>query len=213
MCSSDLKIVGNYIKAAEKAMRKVMGKMGISTLQSYKGAQIFEAVGLAPEVVDRCFTGTPSRIKGVGFDVLAAEALRRHEIGFPSRTEQVRLPVLPNQGEYHWRADGEAHMWSPQTIATIQTAARTNSRAAYEQFSKLVNEDAHKRCTLRGLLKIKPGSPISIDEVEPAKDIVKRFRTGAMSFGSISREAHETLALAMNRIGGKSNTEIGRAHV
>ena len=206
---TDDKIVGNYVKAAEKAMRKVMGKMGISTLQSYKGAQIFEAVGLAPEVVERCFAGTASRIKGVGFDVLAAESLRRHEIGFPTRTEQVRLPVLPNAGDYHWRAEGEAHMWSPQTIATIQAAAKTNSRAAYDLFSKLVNEDAHRRCTLRGLLQIKQGTPVPIEQVEPAKEIVKRFRTGAMSFGSISREAHETLAIAMNRIGGKSNTGEG----
>ncbi len=210
----DEKIVTNYIKAAGKAIRKVMGKMGISTLQSYKGAQIFEAVGLNNQVIEKCFVGTPSRVQGVDFDALAEEALRRHELAFPPRPDALALPVLPNRGEFHWRKDGEHHMWSPLVIANLQAAARSNSRAAYEQFAKLVNEDANKRATLRGLLNFKsgPGSgvtPISIDEVEPAKEIVKRFCTGAMSFGSISREAHESLAIAMNRLGGKSNTGEG----
>jgi glutamate synthase (NADPH/NADH) large chain len=208
------KIVANYIKAASKAIRKVMGKMGISTLQSYKGAQIFEAIGLARPVIDKCFVGTPSRVEGVDFEVLAQEALRRHELAFPLRPENIPLPMLPNRGEYHWRAGGEHHMWSPLVIANLQAAARSNSRGAYEQFAKLVNEDANKRATLRGLLQFKDpiacdSSPIPLDAVEPASEIVKRFCTGAMSFGSISRETHESLAVAMNRIGGKSNTGEG----
>ena len=139
-----------------------------------------------------------------------AEALRRHEIGYPSRHTQ-QLPVLTNPGDYHWWPEAEQHMWNPQTIAAIQSAVRSNSRGAYEQFAKIVNEDTHRRCTLRGLLNFKKNGtgPISIDEVEPAKEIVKRFGTGAMSYGSISKETHETLAIAMNRMGGKSNTGEG----
>jgi glutamate synthase (NADPH) large chain len=207
---SDEKIVHAYQKAVAKGMLKVMSKMGISTLQSYKGAQIFEAVGLNDEVVDKCFVGTASRIKGVGFEVLAKEALRRHEIGFPTRSEQ-RLAVLPNFGEFHWRAEGERHMWDPQSIADLQIAARENSADAYWRFAQHANEDATRKCALRGLIKFKEGvqRPIPIAEVQPAKEIVKRFCTGAMSFGSISAEAHETLAIAMNRIGGKSNTGEG----
>ncbi len=207
---SDGKIAHAYQKAVAKGMLKVMSKMGISTLQSYKGAQIFEAVGLNDEVIDRCFTGTASRIKGVGLEVLATEALRRHEIGYPSRSEQ-RLPVLPNFGEFHWRAEGERHMWDPQSIADLQVAARENNAEAYWRFAQHANEDATRKCALRGLLKFKEGvrRPIPLAEVEPAKEIVKRFCTGAMSFGSISAEAHETLAIAMNRLGGKSNTGEG----
>ncbi|MEX0777539.1 MAG: glutamate synthase large subunit [Phycisphaeraceae bacterium] len=210
---SDEAIVDNFVKSIGKGMLKVMAKMGISTLASYKGAQIFEAVGLNSEVVDKCFTGTASRIQGVGFDVLTAEAMRRHEIGYPSR-DTVRLSVLANPGEYHWRAGGTAHMWNPGTIASLQVAARSNSRDAYWQFARQVNEDAHRRCTLRGLLQFRfpkaDGSPaLPLDEVEPVASIVKRFRTGAMSYGSISKEAHETLAVAMNRMGGRSNTGEG----
>jgi glutamate synthase (NADPH/NADH) large chain len=207
---TDDKIVHAYQKAVAKGMLKVMSKMGISTLQSYKGAQIFEAVGLNNEVIDKCFAGTASRIKGVGLEVLAKEALRRHEIGYPSRAEQ-RLPVLPNFGEFHWRAEGERHMWDPQSIADLQVAARENNADAYWKFANHANEDATRKCALRGLLKFKEGirRPIPIADVEPAKEIVKRFCTGAMSFGSISAEAHETLAIAMNRIGGKSNTGEG----
>ncbi|MBI1336692.1 MAG: glutamate synthase large subunit [Phycisphaera sp.] len=209
----DEKVIAAYRKGVAKGMLKVMAKMGISTLASYKGAQIFEAVGLNQDVIDTCFDGTASRIKGVGFDVLATEALRRHAIGYPQR-DQVRLPVLPNDGQYHWRAGGERHMYNPQTIANLQVAARANSKQAYEEFAKLMNDDSRSRCTLRGLMKFKdPGSvglsPIPIEHVEPAKNIVKRFCTGAMSFGSISAEAHETLAIAMNRLGGKSNTGEG----
>ena len=205
----DEKIVHAYQKAVAKGMLKVMSKMGISTLHSYKGAQIFEAVGLQSDVVDSCFAGTASRIQGVNFSILAQEALRRHEIGYPARAEQ-RLPVLPNIGEFHWRADGERHMWDPESIADIQMAARENSADAYWRFSKHANDDATRKCALRGLLKFKDGTTaIPLSEVEPAASIVRRFCTGAMSFGSISAEAHETLAIAMNRIGGKSNTGEG----
>ena len=208
---TDEKIVAGYRKGVAKGMLKVMAKMGISTLQSYKGAQIFEAVGIRDEVIDRCFAGTASRIQGVGFDVLAAEAHRRHAVGYPS-SEGVQPAVLNNPGEYHWRSTGERHMWNPESISEIQMAARANDPDAYSRFSKLVNESDRNRCTLRGLLEFKPEAgpgPIPIEEVEPASEIVKRFCTGAMSFGSISAEAHETLAVAMNRMGGKSNTGEG----
>ncbi len=208
---NDDSIVADYRKGVAKGMLKVMAKMGISTLQSYKGAQIFEAVGLGEEVIDRCFKGTASRIKGVAFDVLAEESLRRHAIGYPGR-DVVRMPVLPNPGDYHWRAGGETHMWNPDTIANIQLAARSNDRDAYAKFARFSNEEATRKSTLRGLLKFREnvnGGPIALDEVEPAKEIVKRFATGAMSFGSISAESHEALAIAMNRLGGKSNTGEG----
>lgn len=204
-------IVAAYRKGVAKGMLKVMAKIGISTLQSYKGAQIFEAVGLGEEVIERCFKGTASRIKGVGLDVLAEESLRRHQKAYPPR-EVVRLPVLDNPGDFHWRKGGELHMWNPDTIANIQRAARTNSREAYRQFAKVSDDDSTRRATLRGLLKFRPGAnggPIPLEEVEPAKEIVKRFVTGAMSFGSISAESHEALAIAMNRLGGKSNTGEG----
>jgi len=208
---TDEKIVAAYRKGVAKGMLKVMAKIGISTLHSYKGAQIFEAVGLGEEVINRCFKGTASRIKGVSLDVLAEEALRRHEIAYPKR-DLVRLPMLDNPGDFHWRSGGEVHMWNPKTIANIQQAARHNSREAYKQFAKVSDDDSTRRATLRGLLKFKEGAnggPIPLDEVESAKDIVKRFVTGAMSFGSISAESHEALAIAMNRIGGKSNTGEG----
>ncbi|TNF39021.1 MAG: glutamate synthase large subunit, partial [Gammaproteobacteria bacterium] len=206
---SDEKIVEGYRKSVGKGMYKVMAKMGISTLQSYKGAQIFEAVGLADDVIARCFEGTASRIQGVGLEVLAEESLRRHELGYPVREANVTL--LPNQGDMHWRANGDSHMWNPHSISNLQQASRSGDRSAYERFAKLANEDTRK-CTLRGMLDFKPGAnggPIDISEVEPAKEIVKRFATGAMSFGSISPEAHESLAIAMNRMGGKSNTGEG----
>jgi glutamate synthase (NADPH/NADH) large chain len=203
-------LVAAYKKGVAKGMLKVMAKMGISTLQSYRGAQIFEAVGLADEVVKRCFLGTASRVQGVNFDVLIKESRRRHAIGFPQR-DSDRIPVLPNPGDIHWRSGGDAHMWNPNTIANLQIAARTNSAEAYAAFAKHSNEDATRRCTFRGLLNFNHdiNEPISIDEVEPASEIVKRFATGAMSFGSISEESHESLAIAMNRLGGKSNTGEG----
>ena len=205
---TDEKITAAYRKAVAKGMLKVMAKMGISTLQSYKGAQIFEAVGLNSEVIEQAFVGTASRIKGVGIDLLAEEMLRRHAIGFPER-DVAQLPVLPNNGIYHWRKEGEKHAWNPHSIARLQASARTNDTNAFREFSKLINDQTNRDCHLRGLLKIKSGTAIPLEEVEPASEIVKRFCTGAMSFGSISAEAHESLAIAMNRLGGKSNTGEG----
>jgi glutamate synthase (NADPH/NADH) large chain len=205
---NDEAIVASYRKGVAKGLLKVMGKMGISTLQSYKGAQIFEAVGVDDEVIERCFAGTPSRIRGINFEVLAEESIRRHEIGFPTR-EQVRVDVLPNPGLYQWRTNGEKHAWNPHTIAELQQAARAGDQSAYDRFSKLINETTTRECHLRGLLRFKPSTPVPLDEIEPAASIVRRFCTGAMSFGSISAETHETLAVAMNRLGGKSNTGEG----
>jgi glutamate synthase (NADPH/NADH) large chain len=205
----DGKIVAAYRKAVAKGILKVMAKMGISTAQSYKGAQIFEAVGIAREVIDRCFVGTPSRVQGVGFEVLAEEALRRHELAYAERGAKA---VLPNPGDIQWRAEGERHMWNPKTISALQVATSTNNDDAYQRFAKISDEEATRGCTLRGLMTFKEnanGGPIPLDEVEPVKEIVKRFCTGAMSFGSISPEAHESLAIAMNRLGGKSNTGEG----
>lgn len=204
-------IVQRYTKAITKGMLKVIAKMGISTLQSYKGAQVFEAVGLAPEVIDLCFKGTPSRIDGIGFDKLYQEVLLRHNEGYPEQPqEQLNLP---NPGQYHWRQGKEAHMWDPQAIAYLQDASRNNNSNAYKLFAGHVNQHDATRCTIRGLLKFKSGGdigePIDIDDVEPEASILKRFVTGAMSFGSISIETHETLAIAMNRINGKSNTGEG----
>ncbi len=206
---NDDKIVAAYRKGVAKGMLKVMAKMGISTLQSYKGAQIFEAIGLASPVIDKCFVDTASRIQGVGFDVLATEAWRRHELGFPLAGSTDSN--LSNPGDYHWRANGDDHMWNPQAIATLQNATRNNNQQAYDEFAQHANNDSTRRCTLRGLLsfKVNYNNSINIDEVEPASDIVKRFCTGAMSFGSISQESHESLAIAMNRLGGKSNTGEG----
>ena len=202
-------VVAAYKKAVAKGMLKVMAKMGISTLQSYRGAQIFEAVGLAKDVVDRCFVGTASRVQGVNFETLVEETERRHRLGFPEKDEN-RIPVLNNPGDFHWRSGGESHMWDPSAIFNLQNAARTNSPDAYKVFAKYTNEQTTRACTLRGLLKFRTDQKaISLDEVEPAKEIVKRFATGAMSFGSISQESHESLAVAMNRLGGKSNTGEG----
>ncbi len=203
------KIVQTYREGVRKGMLKVMGKMGISTLQSYKGAQIFEALGLSEEVIDKCFRGTASRIKGVNFEILAEEHRRRHEQGFPIRDESDRLPVLPNTGLVHWRHGAEKHGWNPFTIAEIQQAARAGDKSAYARFSQMVNEGEQRQGTLRGLMRFKTGTPVPLEEVEPATEIVKRFCTGAMSYGSISAEAHETIAIALNRIEGKSNTGEG----
>jgi glutamate synthase domain-containing protein 2/glutamate synthase domain-containing protein 1 len=199
----------NYIKAANKAILKVASKMGISTVQSYRGAQIFEAIGLSEEVVEKYFTNTPNRIKGVGMDVIARECLLRHRKGFPPI--EVDQSVLATGGTYQWRRDGEFHMWNPDTVAKMQHAVRVESYKTFKEYTALVNDESRHRCTLRGLLNFKKGlqPPVPIEEVEPAREIVKRFVTGAMSFGSISKEAHENLAIAMNRIGGKSNTGEG----
>ncbi len=199
-------IVYNYRLAVAKGIRKVMGKMGISTLASYKGAQIFEAVGVGEDVIEKCFTGTVSRIKGVTFSHLAQEHIRRHNAAYAD----IQTPNLPNPGEYHWRSGGESHLWNPSVIANLQMAARHQNKAAYKRFADEVNTNARNRFTIRGLLKFSENTtPIPIDEVESAEEIVKRFVTGAMSLGSISAEAHETLAIAMNRLGGKSNTGEG----
>ena len=207
--TDDDTIVAAYRKAVAKGMLKVMAKMGISTLQSYKGAQIFEAVGIRDEVVDRCFVGTASRIQGVDFEVIATECIRRHEIGYPEN-QNDQSDLLPNNGEFHWRAGGERHMWDPQAISDIQLATRTNNYQSYKQFADHMNNDAITRCSIKGLLTFKDNlDSIPLDQVEPASEIVKRFCTGAMSFGSISAEAHESLAIAMNRLGGKSNTGEG----
>lgn len=209
--AEDSSIVIAYKKAVAKGMLKVMAKMGISTLQSYKGAQIFEAVGLAKEIIDRCFAGTASRVEGVSFEILFKEMLQRHQLGYPIRSDRL-IPLLPNNGDFHWRKNGDAHMWDPEAIASLQNAARTNNKDAYWDFAKHINEETTRRCTFRGLLTFKEGvngGPISIDDVESAADIVKRFCTGAMSLGSISTESHESLAIAMNRLDGKSNTGEG----
>ncbi len=204
------KIVAAYKKGVAKGMLKVMAKMGISTLQSYKGAQIFEAVGLADEIIDRAFVGTASRVQGVSFDVLFEEMEVRHEIGYPPRNENL-IPVLPNPGDFHWRRGGDTHMWDPESIANLQVAARTNNEDAYWQFANHANGEATRKATFRGLMEFKfnEQTPVDISDVEPASEIVKRFCTGAMSLGSISPESHESLAIAMNRLGGKSNTGEG----
>jgi glutamate synthase (NADPH/NADH) large chain len=208
----DQSLVNAYRKAVAKGMLKVMAKMGISTLASYKGAQIFEALGLADEVIDKCFVGTASRLQGVGFSVLEEEARRRHALGYPLRDEDRRAD-LPNPGDFHWRSAGERHAWTPITIASLQSAARGNNQDAYETFAQQINDEAKANCTLRGLLdfkfKARADRAIDLEEVESASEIVKRFVTGAMSYGSISKESHESLAIAMNRLGGKSNTGEG----
>ncbi len=197
------------VKAIGKGLMKTISKMGISTIQSYCGAQIFEAVGLDSELIDRYFTGTSSRIGGIGLSELAEEALERHFRAYP-RTEREVLPV---GGVLQWRRDGELHNWNPDTIAKLQHSVRGengDSRQTYEEFSRLANDEAIKRSSLRGLMRLKTlPEPVPLDQVEPATQIVKRFTTGAMSLGALSREAHETLAIAMNRIGGKSNTGEG----
>jgi glutamate synthase domain-containing protein 2/glutamate synthase domain-containing protein 1/glutamate synthase domain-containing protein 3 len=199
--------VSNYKKAINKGILKILSKMGISTLQSYRGAQIFEALGIGEKVIAKCFTGTPSRIGGVDFEVLGKECLIRHEDAYPK--DAVRSPILPPGGIYQWRMDGDFHLWNPDSIAALQDATRFNDRERYKEFARLINDQSDNPCTLRGLLRFKPGKPITIDEVEPFEEIVKRFATGAMSFGSISKGAHETLAIAMNRLKAKSNTGEG----
>ncbi|HMK81496.1 MAG TPA: glutamate synthase large subunit [Xanthobacteraceae bacterium] len=209
---SDKEIVKRYIKSIDKGILKVMSKMGISTYQSYCGAQIFDAVGLKSDFVSEFFFGTASRIEGVGLGEIAEETARRHRDAFGD------VPVLRHAldvgGEYLFRIRGEAHAWSPETVATLQHAVRGNSREKYRAFAKTLNEQSERMLTIRGMFRIKSAQedgrgPVPLEEVEPAREIVKRFSTGAMSFGSISREAHTTLAIAMNRMGGKSNTGEG----
>ncbi len=197
-----------YIKAINKGLMKVMSKMGISTYQSYCGAQIFEAIGLNAGFVADCFTGTATQIEGIGLTEVAEESIRTHRSAFGN--DPVLANALDAGGEYAWRVRGEEHMWTPDTIAKLQHATRTNDAATYREYAKLINEQSTKLKTLRGLFEIKPaGAAVPLAEVEPAREIVKRFATGAMSLGSISTEAHTTLAIAMNRIGGMSNTGEG----
>ena len=195
-----------FIKAVEKGLLKVISKMGISTIQSYCGAQVFEAIGLGPRLVDRYFTGTASRIGGIEVAQLAEETLRRHSAAFKRPTPVDRLEL---GGSYHYRNQGEHHNWNPLTISSLQHAARANSAERYADFARLVNDERENPSTLRGLVELADREAVPIGEVEPAAEIVKRFATGAMSFGSLSREAHETLAVAMNRIGGRSNSGEG----
>jgi glutamate synthase domain-containing protein 2/glutamate synthase domain-containing protein 1/glutamate synthase domain-containing protein 3 len=202
----------NFLKASDKGLLKTMAKMGISTLQSYRGAQIFEAVGLDRDLVERCFTGTATRVSGVGFDVLAREVALRHERAFPD--DGFTYPELDPGGLYQWRRRGERHTFNPDTVAKLQHAVRQSDGerawATFKEFSKAADDEAERLCTLRGLFRFRQAqAPVPLEEVEPAAEIVRRFCTGAMSYGSISLDAHETLAIAMNRIGGKSNTGEG----
>ena len=200
--------VYNFVKANEKGILKVMSKMGISTVQSYRGAQIFEAIGINDDLIERYFTRTPSRIQGIGLDIVEEETLQRHHSAFDD-------PFVPGMqeldmgGQYQWRRHGEFHQWNPEAIAKLQYATRSNDPRAYREFADDVNDQSRRMATLRGLLEFKDGQSIPIDQVEPAVEIVKRFATGAISLGSISREAHETMAIAMNQLGARSNTGEG----
>ncbi|WP_067829728.1 glutamate synthase large subunit [Actinomadura kijaniata] len=202
--------VRNLIKAYGKGVLKIMSKMGVSTVASYTGAQIFEAIGLGAPVVDRCFTGTTSRLGGVGFDVLAREVAERHRRAYPALNEPAHR-TLEVGGEYQWRREGEVHLFNPETVFKLQHATRTRRYEIFKEYTAKVDEQSEKLMTLRGLFRLKEGErpPVPVEEVEPVSEIVKRFSTGAMSYGSISAEAHETLAIAMNRLGGKSNTGEG----
>ena len=199
--------VHKYIKAAVKGVVKVMSKMGISSVQSYCGAQIFEAVGINHAVIDHYFTWTASRIEGVGLAEIAREVALRHERAFPDRS--VEVDTLDSGGQYQWRQDGEYHLFNPQTVHLLQLACRKNDYKVFKRFSGLINDQAKNLCTLRGLLGLQASQSVPLEEVEPVETILRRFKSGAMSYGSISREAHESLALAMNSIGGKSNTGEG----
>jgi glutamate synthase (NADPH/NADH) large chain len=205
------KAVRNYIKACGKGVLKIMSKMGISTVASYTGAQVFEAIGLSQELVDEYFTGTVSKLGGVGLDVIAAEVAARHRFAHLDRPTLQAHRDLEVGGEYQWRREGEYHLFNPETVFRLQHATRTRRYEIYKEYTRLVDEQSQRLATLRGLFKLKTGErpPVPIEEVEPVSSIVKRFATGAMSYGSISKEAHETLAIAMNRLGGRSNTGEG----
>ena len=203
------KAVANLIKSLGKGVLKVMSKMGISTIASYTGAQVFEAIGLSQELVDRYFTGTTSRLGGIGLDMIAKETIARHHIAYPPGGEVPGSRKLPIGGEYQWRREGEPHLFDPETVFTLQHSTRAKRYDVFKRYTHKVDEQSKALMTLRGLFAFKERTPISIDEVEPISEILKRFSTGAMSYGSISQEAHETLAIAMNRIGAKSNTGEG----
>lgn len=196
-----------FIKASNKSLVKTISKMGISTIQSYRGAQIFEAVGLAKSVIDKYFVGTPSRIEGIDLAVIEKETLERHEFAYDGRHPDV--DTLPNEGDYKWRKYGERRLFSPEAVSTLQYSTREGNYAEFKKYSKSVDDQAESLATIRGLFRFKGGNKISIDEVEPVEEITKRFVTGAMSYGSISQEAHEALAIAMNTLGGKSNSGEG----
>jgi len=199
--------VANYRKACAKGLRKVMSKMGISTLASYRGAQIFEAIGLNKSVIDRYFTWTSSRIEGIGLEEIAAEVAVRHHVAHD--VPVVMSTELDPGGQYQWRRRGEHHEYNPETVASLQHAVRSGNYKLFKKYSSAVNRASEAARTIRGMLKFKPGTPVPLDEVQPAREIVQRFKTGAMSYGSISKEAHENLAIAMNRIGARSNTGEG----
>jgi glutamate synthase (NADPH/NADH) large chain len=203
------KAIYNYVKAIGKGLSKIMSKMGVSTYMSYCGAQLFEAIGLNSETIEKYFSGTASRVEGIGVFEIAQEAIRMHKAAFGD--DPVLASMLDAGGEYAWRTRGEEHMWTPDAIAKLQHSARANNWNTYKEYAQLINDQSRRHMTLRGLFefRIDPGKAIPVDEVEPASEIVKRFATGAMSLGSISTEAHATLAVAMNRIGGKSNTGEG----
>jgi glutamate synthase (NADPH/NADH) large chain len=204
-------IADNYIAALKKGILKTMSKMGISTLRSYTGAQLFEAIGLNHEIVDKYFTGTSSRIGGIGLAEIAQETVTRHELAFENHiiNSGAKYLELDFGGEYHYRRTAEHHLWNPTTVSRLQHAVMNNDAKAYADYAKAVNDQSQKLCTLRGLFEFVPGEPVDINEVEPAGEIIKRFCTGAMSHGSISKEAHECLAIAMNRMGAMSNTGEG----
>jgi len=213
--SDPVKAVANYIKACSKGVLKVMSKMGISTVASYTGAQIFEAIGLGHDLVDDYFTGTVSRLGGVGLDELAEEVRLRHQVAYPDRPEERAHRSLEPGGEYQWRREGEYHLFNPETVYKLQHSTRAGRYDLFKEYTQLVDGQSQQLATLRGLFAFNDastnggGGPIPIDEVEPVSEIVKRFSTGAMSYGSISAEAHETLAIAMNRLGARSNTGEG----
>jgi glutamate synthase domain-containing protein 2/glutamate synthase domain-containing protein 3 len=196
----------NYRRAVEKGVKKILSKMGISTLSSYRGAQIFESLGLSEEIINKCFCGTTSRIGGLSFDQLAQETILRHLKGYPERNQ---IQILPSGGVYAYRRDGQHHLWHPESIAALQDAARNNDYQRYQKFAKIINDQSPNLTTLRSGLKFKKRKAINLNQVESLQSILQRFATGAMSFGSISKGAHQTLAIAMNRIGGKSNTGEG----
>lgn len=200
-------LTDKYTKAVGKGLLKIMSKIGISTLQSYQGAQIFEAVGIHAEVVERCFFGTVSRLSGIGFDGIAEEVLTRHKLAFSTGPDLKRQ--LEEGGIYQWKRRGEEHLFNPQSIHWLQYSTRKNDYQAYRKYADIINDQTTKALTLRGLLEFRKGKPIALDEVEPIENILRRFATGAMSFGSISHEAHTTLAIAMNRIGARSNSGEG----
>ena len=205
------KAKANYVKAAGKGVLKVMSKMGISTLASYTGAQLFQAIGISQAVLDEYFTGLTCPIGGIDLDDIADDVAARHALAYLDRPDERAHRELEVGGEYQWRREGEYHLFNPDTVFKLQHSTRTGQYSIFKEYTKLVDDQSERMASLRGLLKFRDGvrPPVPLDEVEPASEIVKRFSTGAMSYGSISAEAHETLAIAMNRLGGRSNSGEG----